>query len=357
MRLFSLISSNYLFEVKASSQVAEQETSSFPPSSVTSFAGEGRPTSSQILGIRTTVHPTFYERNSSRPNTTTPILIKTSHVGVTMKEIQTRGTISSSVTSPTLTLASSFNVSGTSYAKIEDSNSIPPAGQLKPTRDFTSVAPTDVKGTSFTSNETEAIKASPSIAPFRNETIEPQQTESMRPIVSTGVTLVPGGTRVKGPSTAIAYYKTETIRPSASKASYQKRTLVSGETEVKRTRTAAEYKTNAIKISASVRSDRSATFSSTRTSREVPTSSFARSEHVNSQSTLVISSSDIKPSNEASKGTSFGPATTAVEELITQRSPGIGTDSPSKGKTENNVKCFVLSCGPVGGRIDLRYKV
>ena len=357
---------HFLFQVKTSSQIAKQETSSLVlPTSVKSLTRKGSLTNSQTQVIKTTVHPILSE-STSLPLESSTLLItgsKTSAQGTRIKETRTQWSISSStmsrsfllskiktsagsvkhsievimhtntvssltstnmelatvVTSPPsyreqtiLSARSSLNVSGTSFEKIEDSKDIPPIGQLKSSKDFTtSVISTDVKGTSIAGKSSKAIKTSPSVGYSRKESVMQQQKDSIKSFVTIG-----------------------TIVSSPSTGSYQKGTLLPGETDVKRNSTAAEYKTKAFRTSASSGSDQRSTLVIKQSTPVVQTPSLTRRKTISSQSTLEIPVSEstyIKPS-KTSEEISSGAQTTPGRQPTTQYPQVTSTDSPSKGK-------------------------
>ena len=266
-----------------------------------------------------------------------------------------------------------FKVSGTYFAKIEDSNSIPPIGQLKPSRDvLTPVGPTEMKGTSTISDKTEANKASHFTGFYQNKSSMPGQTEAINPIASTGplqsetLVHVPRDTTVKGASMVADYesnsiktgdptgfYQNETsvlretktvvhatsiddvIKPSAFAGSYPIETIVPGETEVRDTSTTTEYKTEGIAPSVSIGSYQSVTLLAERTAPLVPKSYLTGPDHLKSQSEHGVNpaseSKHISPS-KASEETSSGPQTTPEEKTTAQHPPVTVIDSPPKGK-------------------------
>lgn len=379
--------------------MTNQETPSLLPSSVNQLAGLGSLRSTPALEIKATVHPTFSESNRWYSNAS-------SSQRTTTNKIKTEGTVSSLIVSPTLILprenasagrivhssevikhtsvsllrsgnlelatfvtsSSSFPKqtpihARSSFAMVENSNGIPPIGQIQTLRDVsTSAGPANVLGTSMPSKETEAIKASPSTAPSQNETKVLEETKA---IVTTGVTLVREANMketsiaagyktetIKISDTREAYQsktidlteitavsattvgtenKTEAIKPNPPTGSYQKETSIPGEKKVKSASTAVEHSIEAIKTT---RSDGSAALLTKQTTPLVPTSPLARAEHAISkgkpQNFVRESTESIRPS-KASKETSTGPQTTPVERPTTQYTQVTGTDNPLTG--------------------------
>ena len=201
--------------MKTSSQAAVQETSSQMPRSATWLAREGRLTSRKALET-TPVNPTFLESSSWYADTSMLLSTKTTSKNRTPARLnQTQGIISSSIIPPSMILPTddasahlmhtslpslrsinmelttaatsvpsysrqapaqatrSRDIPGTSFAKIYDSDGIPPMGQLKTSRYFAMSA--------------SDIKATPSIASYHNDTLGTKETGAAKQTASTGL--------------------------------------------------------------------------------------------------------------------------------------------------------------------------